>query len=65
MGMISGFIDQWPNWISGIAGLISACAVLAAMTPSKSDDRIIGWLLRIINVVAINVGKARNADDKK
>ena len=63
MGMVMNFVDQWPNWISGIAGLISACAVLAALTPTKSDDRIVGWLLRIINVVGINVGRAKNADD--
>lgn len=63
MGMLTSFIDAWPNYVSGIAGLISACAVLAALTPTKSDDRIVGWLLRIINVVGINVGRAKNADD--
>jgi len=63
MEMLTSFVDAWPNWISGIAGLISACAVLAALTPTKSDDRIVGWLLRIINVVGINVGRAKNADD--
>lgn len=63
MGIIMNFVDQWPSWLSAIAGLISSCAILAALTPTKSDDRIVGWLLRIINVVGVNVGRARNADD--
>ncbi len=52
-----------PGWLDGLAMLVSASAAIAALTPSRSDDAVLGALLRIINIVGLNVGRARNADD--
>lgn len=63
--------DQLPAWMNGIAVLIAACAGLAAITKTKVDDDALGklgavWNIvsRIVNTLALNVGQARNADDK-
>ena len=61
---LSAFFDSLPAWLVAITSLITAAAGLAALTPTKVDDKWLNWLLRLVNVVALNVGKAKNADDK-
>ncbi|MCK4579388.1 MAG: hypothetical protein KAU50_11405 [Candidatus Marinimicrobia bacterium] len=51
------------EWIPKIATVIAGCALIASVTPSKKDDRILQFLLDIVNKLALNVGKAKNADD--
>ena len=62
--------DQLPAWMNAIAVLVTACAGIAAITPTKVDDNAIGklgavWNIvsRLVNTVALNVGKAQNKDD--
>lgn len=56
-------IDSMPAWISAITALVTAATGITALTPTKSDDKVIGMLLKVLNVVAGNVGKNKNADD--
>ena len=37
---------------------------ITALTPTRADDRALDVVLRILNVLAGNVGRNRNADDK-
>ena len=55
--------DQLPAWAVAITSLVTACAGIAALTPTKIDDKVFGAALRVINVVGLNIGKAKNADD--
>ena len=62
--------DQLPAWAVAITSLITACAGIAALTPTKIDDKVFGVslkvfgvALRVINTIGLNVGKAKNADD--
>ena len=43
--------------------VVGAAAAVAALTPSKSDDRIVQLILDVLNKLALNVGKAKNVDD--
>jgi len=56
-------IDSMPAWISAITALVTAATAITALTPTKSDDKVIGMLLKVLNLVAGNVGKNKNADD--
>lgn len=56
-------VDSWPAWISAITALVTAATAITALTPTKSDDKFLSVLLRVLNVLAGNVGKNRNADD--
>ena len=57
------YIMQNPLTILHIlTALITLAAAIAAITPSKTDDKILNAILDVINALAINVGKAKNAD---
>ena len=62
-------VQQIYIWASAV--IIGAKAFSAA-TPTQIDDKYVGraekyvnMVLRIVNIVGLNVGKARNADDPK
>ena len=46
-----------------ITAAVALCSAIAAITPSKSDDRIVQFVLDVVNKIGLNIGKARNADD--
>lgn len=56
------FFDAFPAWLTAITALVSAATAITALTPTKVDDKYVSIALRVLNVVAGNVGKNRNAD---
>jgi len=63
MDQITAILEAAPVWLTAITGVVTACTAITALTPSRSDDEIIDTVLRVLNVLAGNVGKNRNADD--
>ena len=63
METLTSIITSMPVWLTAITALVTAAAGIAALTPTKSDDKIIGIILNVINVIGLNFGKAKNADD--
>lgn len=57
------FIDALPAWLVAITTVVTAATAITALTPTKADDRILSAVLRVLNVLAGNVGRNRNADD--
>ena len=62
MDAFFAFFDAFPAWLTAITALVSAATALTALTPTKADDKYVAIALRVLNVVAGNVGKNRNAD---
>lgn len=56
------FLTSFPAWLIAITAVISAATAITALTPSKSDDKIINAILRFLNAIAGNVGKNTNKD---
>jgi len=56
---ISDFLIQWLPIVSGVVGTF---AMIAVVTPNKTDDKIVQLLLDIVNFLGANVGKAKNGD---
>lgn len=50
------------KWLPVITGIIAVASAIAAITPSKSDDRIVQLILDIVNKLGLNVAKAANKD---
>lgn len=44
-----------------ITSVISTASLVAALTPSASDDRIISRLRQIIDLLALNIGHAKKS----
>ena len=63
MDQITAILEAAPVWLTAITGVVTAATAITALTPSRSDDLVIDKVLRVLNVLAGNVGKNRNADD--
>jgi hypothetical protein len=57
---ISDLITQWLPVVTSVVG---SFALIATMTPNKTDDKIVQFLLDIINFLGGNVGKAKNSEE--
>ena len=44
---------------------VTACSAIAAVTPTPKDDAAIAWAYKILDVVALNFGKAKEKGDAK
>lgn len=63
MGTLAAFFDGFPVWITALTSVVTAATAITAITPTKTDDKVINFILRILNVLSGNFGKNRNADD--
>lgn len=64
--MLDLFIEIWealPLWLVAITGVVTAANGITALTPTKTDDEILNVVLRVLNFLALNIGKNKNADD--
>ena len=51
------------TWVNIITAVIALAAAIAAVTPSKVDNEWMKKIVSLLNLVGLNVGKAKNADD--
>ena len=64
MDAIVEFFSTWTiedvaTWATAI---VTAAAAIAAVTPSKSDNKYVQKALSILNALGLNVNKAKNKD---
>ena len=43
--------------------VLGVASTIATMTPNKADDKAVQLLLDLVNVVGMNIGKAKNDKD--
>ena len=48
-----------------ISAIVFVASAIAAVTPTPKDDKWIGKLYKIIDVCALNIGKAKNKSGEK
>ncbi|WP_181892951.1 hypothetical protein [Falsiruegeria mediterranea] len=63
MQHILDVVNAAPAWLHAVTGLVTAATAVTALTPTRSDDKVVGVTLRVLNLLAGNVGRNRNADD--
>jgi len=51
-----GFIGEWLGIITGVIALAS---IICSLTPTPKDDAMIGKLYKLIEMLAFNIGKAK------
>lgn len=53
-------------WLQVITSVIGTFSVIAAVTPTQRDDRIVGKLMKVVDFLGANFGAAKNKNgDKK
>jgi hypothetical protein len=62
MDAILGFLTVSNPWVGAVTSIVAASTAVTAITPTKSDDKIIGFALKILNFLAGNVLKNTNKD---
>ena len=62
MYMITNLMTNVPDILAAAGTVCVAANSITVLTPSKSDDKVLGWILSIINFLSMNFGKNRNKD---
>lgn len=60
VGLLGGL--DWTSILSAALQLIGAFSVVATMTSNTSDNAIADFLLRVVNTLGANVGRAANRE---
>jgi|TARA_R100001086_G_scaffold92018_1_gene45600 hypothetical protein len=42
---------------------VTACSAIAAVTPTPKDDQAVAWAYKVIDMIALNFGKAKDKGD--
>ena len=58
--IISVVTGNYVAILSATASIVGGFAVIASLTPNKSDDRIVQMILDVVNFLGANFGKAKN-----
>jgi len=59
---IIGILNVIKGYLPLVCEIVTICAAIAALTPTKHDDRVVQFILDLINKLGLNVGKAVNKD---
>ena len=59
---IFAIFEQIPAWIVAITTFVTGATAITALTPNKHDDKITNAILKVLNILAGNIGKNTNAD---
>ena len=51
--------------ISALTSIVTGASALAALTPTPKDDSIVGKLYKMVDFLALNIGKAKDKGDQK
>jgi hypothetical protein len=46
-------------WLEAALAIVGAASAVAAATPSRKDDELMGKVTRVIDMLALNVGYAK------
>ena len=68
--VILNVLGKIGEYLPAVTGIVASCAAVAVITPTTVDDKLFGnlgkalnMILRLVNLVGLNFGKAVNKDD--
>lgn len=61
MEIIQQIMDNWDSILMAVGSIVGGFSVLATMTPNSADNKVVDMMMRMINLLGANVGKAKNA----
>lgn len=61
MGAIAWVVDNGPALVQGATAVVTVASVITAATKTPKDDAILAGIRKVLDVLALNIGGARNA----
>lgn len=65
-GVVPDLENEWAEkvilWMQILTSLVGTFGLIAAATPTKRDDRVLGKLLKVVDFLGANIGAAKNRD---
>lgn len=58
--IVGDILLQVQKWLPVVFQIVGAFAMIAAITANETDDKVVNAILRVINLLGMNVGTARN-----
>ena len=55
---------NWQEILTIVTGVIAAASGVAMLTPNNSDNKIIGAIRKLVDLLALNLGNAKNEKKK-
>ena len=52
-------MENLTSFISIVTGIVCFSSIICSLTPTPKDDELIGRLYKILEISALNVGKAK------
>lgn len=56
---LTSFFDHVPVWLAAATSLVTAASAVSAITPTPKDDNWFANVLRVLNLLALNIGHAQ------
>ena len=53
-------IENWDTYSVAVLAVMGAAAAIAALTPTPMDDGIVAFLRKVIDIIRMNIGNAKN-----
>jgi len=60
MQIIKYFLDNASDLIQVLTAVVTTASLIAALTPTHTDDGFVKWGYKILDLLALNVGKAKD-----
>jgi len=58
--LINYITNNTQELIGALSMIVAACSAIAALTPTPVDDGIAAKLLKIVDFLALNIGRAKD-----
>lgn len=53
-------MDKFREYIAIALQLHAAASIICALTPTRKDDNIIGYAYKVLEFIALNIGRAKD-----
>ena len=57
-------MENWEQILTVMGGVVMSASAVAAMTPNKTDNKIMGAIRKLVDLLALNVRNAKNKPGK-
>lgn len=60
LAQITLFFDVLPQAVQAAAALVAGASAVTALTPTPRDDTAIGKIYQLLELIALNIGRAKD-----